>query len=403
MLGCNTCGSPQLHSCGCKPKLDIWTRPQSMGRPEVSSCEPQTNSDCNTCNDPVNPTCTFNWSITPLQTTSGGTVSFNGKNFPPNGSYQVRVTGPQTDYYWPVTSDSAGVVLATLEIGLLPGSYQFTPVVTNCTGYPKRNSVSVVASGPIDTTGPCSCLGMVTVQPTFVNPTIYSGTQIPLVITVSNNNSCPATNITMPPLVLPAGLTPVTPIELGGITIAGNSSQTFTFMLNANNATAGDIQAGVTVPPTTVVYKCGGVTFFAGGGSTYGTIKSVATGNCNIAISQFSVAPLTVANGGSVTYTLKIKNTGTNPIVNMNLAAISLSSGIVTFAPATNLVATGINLAAAAEHIVTVTGTVTAAPLAVAGQHAHQILVNPGDVTATCSFGTISNQLPAATTLIING
>jgi hypothetical protein len=374
-----------------------------MGREPEASCVPQSNSDCDSCNDPVNPTCAFNWSITPLQAISNGVVTFNGTNFPANGVFQVRVVGPQADYYWTVTSDNAGVVLATMHIGLLPGSYQFTPIVPDCVGRPKRNAITVVASGPIDTSGPCSCLGMVTITPTILNPTIYSGTQIPIVLVVKNSNSCPATDIILAPLVLPTGLTSSIPIQLTGITIAPNSSQTFTYLVNANNASAADIQAGVTVPANIATYKCGGVTFFAGGGSSYGTIKSTVTGNCAIAISQFSVAPLTVANGGSVTYTLKIQNTGTNPIVNMNLAAVPIASGVVTFTPAANLTAAGINLAAGAEHTVTLTGTVTASPLAIGGQHAHQVLINAGAVTGTCNFGQISNMLPAATTLIING
>lgn len=403
MAGCSNCGASQMHSCGCKPKIDFWTYPQAMGRNETAPCPTQSNSDCDSCNDPVNPTCAYNWSITPLQAISNGAVTFNGTNFPANGIFQVRVVGPQADYYWPVTSDNAGVVLATMNIGYLAGSYQFTPEVSNCTGRPHRNSISVVASGPIDTSGPCSCLGMVTITPTIVNPTIYSSTQVPIVLTVKNSNSCPATDITLPALVLPAGLTSTTPIQLTGITIPPNSSQTFTYLVNANNASTADIQAGIVVPPNVATYKCGGVSFFAGGGSSYATIKSTVTGNCSLAISQFSVAPLAVANGGPVTYTLKIKNMGTNPIVNMNLASVALASGVVSLAPAGNLNAVGINLAAGAEHTVTVTGNVTAAPLAVGAQHAHQVLINAGAVTGTCSFGQISNMLPAATTLIING
>lgn len=278
MSGCNNCGASLMHSCGCKPKLDVWTRPQTMGREDANLCKPQSNSDCSPCNDKLNPACAYNWSITPLQTSSGGVVTFNGLNFPPNGIFQVKVTGPQADYYWPVTSDNAGVVLATMETGILPGSYQYKPEVPNCTGRPHRNSITVVASGPIDNSGPCSCLGMVTITPTIVDPTIYSGTQIPIVITVRNSNSCPATEVTMPPLVLPNGLSSGAPIALTGVTIPANSSRTFTYLVNANNATTSDIQVGVIVPASQSTYRCGGAQFFAGGGSTYGTIKSSTTG-----------------------------------------------------------------------------------------------------------------------------
>jgi hypothetical protein len=402
MPGCNNCGASQLHSCGCKPKLDIWTRPQSMGRDKTTDCQPQSNSDCSPCNDKLNPTCAYNWSITPIQAASGGIVTFSGMNFPPNLHFNVKVVGPQADYYWPITSDSTGTVLATMAIGLLAGSYQFTPEVANCTGRPKRNSITVVASGPIDNSGPCSCLGTVSISPTIVNPTIYSGTKIAVVLIVRNTNSCPATDVTLPAIVLPDGLTSSVPLALTGISVPPNSSRTFTYELNAINASDADKQVALIVPPSSATYKCGGVSFFAGGGSSYGSIKSTVTGNCALAISQFSVTPAAITVGATVSYTLKVKNTGTNKIVNLNMASLSLASSIVTITPVANLAISNINLDAGAEHTVTIGGVVTAPSLTAGQQHAHQVLINAGTIIGTCNFGQISNMLPAATTLIVN-
>lgn len=400
MSGCNKC---KPHSCGCAPKLDVWTRPLTLGRED-----PHCHTDCaSPCEPPIDLTaCHFSWSITPIQNTAGGTVTFSGVNLPANAIFQVHVVGTNTNYYWTINADAAGVANATMTLPLEVGSYQFTPIVHSCRALPASNSVSVVASGPI-TPGSCNCLGNVVILPSFLtqNGNIYAGTQVPLILTITNTNSCPATEINMPQLVLPTGLTNagVGTISLSNITVPGNSTQTFTYLLNATNNTNADLPVSISVPAQTSSYKCANVTFFAGGGSAYASIKSTVTGSCNLIVEEFSVAPAAIANGGSATYTLKIKNTGTNAISNLQFGPLSLVSGIVTSSPPVSLAGVSINLAAGATHTTTATANFTAAPLASGQQHGHQVLIPAGAITATCNFGQISNMMPAANTLIING
>jgi hypothetical protein len=232
---------------------------------------------------------------------------------------------------------------------------------------------------------------------------MYSGDKTSLVLTVRNTNSCPAKEISVPTIVLPTGLSSTTQINLSNVTVAGNSSVTFTYEVTANNTTATDIQTEIRLMPNTMTYKCGGTTFFAGGGSSHATIKSSVTGNCALAITELSVTPAAIANGGAVTYVMKVKNTGTNAIVNMNLAPVALSSLLATFTPASTLSISNVNLAVGAEHTITIAGNVTVSPLPAGTQHAHQVLINSGAVTGTCNYGLISNQLPKVATLIING
>ena len=403
MSGC--CDTPK--PCHKSPVVDIWTRPLNMGREEFNSC-------CNSCAsggccekeasdcDTINTTgCNFSWSITPIQTTPGGTVTFNGINLPPNANFQVKVVGTNTEYYWSIQSDSAGGAIATMQMPIAAGPYQFTPIVNNCRALPLRNSVTVIAAIDVGTS-PCDCLGTVVIQPVFVETILYSGTQTNLLFTVTNTNSCPATEINLPPITLPNGLVSG-PISLNNVTVAGNSIQTFTFAITANNSTASDIQAGVVIPAQFATYKCNGVTHYAGGGSAYATIKSTVTGSCNLIIESFTVSPIAISNNGTATYTLKVKNTGTNPINNLQFGPINLASGIVATTPPVSLAASGVSLAAGATHTVTATAAFKATPLTVGQQHAHQILIPAGAITADCNFGQISNMLPSATSLIING
>lgn len=402
MSGCSKCNK---HSCGCKPSLDIWTRPLSLERD--NSCEPDPCKTSDPCDAPVDITgCNFSWSITPLQTTAGGPANFRGVNLPPNITFQVRVTGNNnnTDYYWTINSDSAGVANAVMNMPRLQGSYQFTPIVNRCNALPKRNSIEVVIgnSGEIAPT-PCTCDGAVIIKPVFVDTIIYSGTRIALTLVITNTNSCAVTELTMPILALPTGLAAVdlAGIKITNLTVPGNSSVTETFLVDVTNNTAGDIQAGVVVPASTSNYRCKGSLYFTGGGSAYATIKSLATGNCALVIENFSVLPSVIANTVSATYSLTIKNTGTNPLTNLAFGPISLLGANVAMLPNITLGVSAVSLAAGTSQTYTATGVFTKSGPALGVPFAHQVTIPSGAITATCSFGQISNQQPSTAVLII--
>jgi uncharacterized membrane protein len=363
-----------------------------MGRQEHKHCCSQCEEE-KTCSSSTN--CTFSWSITPIQTTAGSPITFSGVNLPPNLTFQVRVKGANTDYYWTITSNDAGVANASMSAPVAEGSYQFTPVVASCTPAPSRNSITVVASGTNPET-PCDCLGSVSIKPIFLNPILYSGTTNKLSLIVTNTNRCPATNITMPALALPSGLTGV--ISVANIAVPGNSSVTLTYDVIANNSTSSDIQATVTVPAQTATYKCNDTPYFAGGSSAYATIKSPATGSCALAITDFSVAPNSIASGGSATFSLTIKNTGGSTLTDLAFGPISLASGVVTPVPTVTLAASGVTLAAGATKVVTAMATFTKSQT---GNYAHTVTIPSGAITAKCNFGNISNLNPASTVLII--
>lgn len=382
-------------SCGCNsttPTFQAYTNPLAMGRQEHKHCCTQCEQE-KPCSSSTN--CTFSWSITPIQTTAGSPVTFSAVNMPPNLTFQVKVKGTNTDYYWTITSNDAGVANATMEAPLAAGSYQFTPVVATCTPAPSRNSITVVASGTLPNT-PCDCLGSVSIKPVFVTPTIYSGTTTKLSLVVTNTNRCPATNITMPTLAMPAGLTGN--ISIANLAVPGNSSVTLTFDVVANNSTNSDIQATVTVPAQTATYKCNDTSYFAGGSSGYATIKSPVTGSCALAITEFKVTPSSIKTGAQATFSLTIKNTGTTELTNMEFGPISLASSVVTVSPVVTLAANGVTLAAGATKVITATGAFVKSQ---AGNYAHQVTIPSGAITAKCNFGNISNLNPANAVLII--
>lgn len=398
------CFKPPVTDCS-QAKVSIWTTPPAMGRHDCGCAPAPVPALCDPCGSTSNVgDCEFSWSLLPFEVSPGGIAKFTAVNLPPNIQFHLDITGEGTNYLLALTSNGAGVCNADVVMPLLGGTYQITPQVQNCTAKPLRNSVTVVTA--VQNPGaPCECLGTVTITPVFVTPVMYSGTQVDVAFVVTNHNSCPATDITLPALTLGDGLTAIPGDELAisGLTVAGNSSTTLTHRVTVANGTADDLNVNISVPQSTATYKCGGATFYAGGGAGYGVIKSSATGTCALAIDSFGFSPASIVNGGTALVTLVLKNNGSNPITNVAIGPINVGAGIVTCTPASDLEAVGETIAPGASLTLTATCAFTAAPLAVGTQHAHQLLIPAGAAVGTCNFGNVSNVMPAGASLIING
>jgi len=344
------------------------------------------------CAWPIGPTTphqNYNWTVSPATIQEGSQVTLNVAGLAPTALFTVRITSSNGDIsYWPLQADEDGNI-TNAKYRLCDGglSYIFTPIYG--TGTPNISSYSVDVL-PCGTIIDCSCNGTVIIKPVLTANTVAAGQYVTLRLIVTNTNECPISNLTLPALSLPTGLTAFPSVEIQNETVNGKSTKTFEFNLLAQNATNDPLTLNITVPTSTGTYECGGDTFYAGGGSAALTILPSAGALCGLSIEEFSISPASGGEAVERTFTLTVKNIGTATITNLTMPAINfaISGFTVTSGDTSISIPPVASLAADATHTVTKscylesTGALPAT---------YTLQIPAGYIYATCAGSLINN------------
>jgi hypothetical protein len=342
--------------------------------------------------------CQYQWAISPSQVASGGLVTFTALGLPPSQAFQVLVQGNNSEFIWQLVSDAAGKILGeTLQLPTNGSVFVFKPIVAGCTALPAARQVTMEACNAVAAT---TCNGSVTITPQFGLQQTEAGQAVILALVISNTNSNPVSNVTLPTVTLPSTLSGQ-PITFSQVSIPGNSQITRSFTLIPTNATTEDLVAVIDVPSNTGTYNCGTQTYSVGGGQTSVVIKAGVRNVCGLEIQGLTLSPNPVVSGSSVTASLVVRNTGNTTITNVTLNGLLFDNPPnVTTTPANaNISFTGISIEAGATHVATAQFLLTK----LAGTTVvHTINVPANAVTATCNGGLIGNTSPYSTTVVIN-
>lgn len=342
--------------------------------------------------------CQYQWAISPSQVASGGLVTFTAIGLPASQAFQVLVQGNNSEFIWQLVSDAQGKVLGEqLQLPANGSIFMFKPITAGCTALPaSREVVMSSTNAPVSTT----CNGTVTVNPQFSLQQTPAGQSVILTLVISNTNSNPVSNVTLPTVAMPSTLTGQA-VTFQQVSLAGNSQITRSYILIPSNATIDDLVATVAVPSNSGTYQCGGQTYSLGGGQTSLVIKAGIQVTCGLEIQALTLYPNPLVSGSTVTATLVLRNSGNTTITNVVLNSLLFDTPpTVTSSPvnATMSIA-GVSISAGATHTETTQFTLTKSA---GGAVVHTVTIPANAVTATCNGSLIGNTLPYSTTIVIN-
>ncbi len=342
--------------------------------------------------------CQFQWTVSPQQVVAGGLVTFTATGLQPLQAFQVLVTGNNAEYVWQISANAQGKVLdEKLQMPLNGALFTFKPLVAGCSAIPAQAQVmlEVCNAMPIG-----NCNGTVTITPIFAVQQTTAGQSTILSLVISNTNTNPVTNVTLPAISLPASLTGQI-VSFSQVSVPGNSQITRSFNLIPVNATSDDVVALLDIPSNTATYTCGGQTFSAGGGQTSVTIKGGVQTSCSLEIQSLSISPNPAVSGSSFTATLVVRNSGNGLLSNTTLTSLLFDNPpTVTATPANAAMSfSGIAIAAGATHTETKQFVLTKSA---GGSVVHTITIPANAVTATCNGALVGNVQPYSTTVVIN-
>ena len=204
------------------------------------------------------------------------------------------------------------------------GTLNINAIQYNCVATYILTIMPVNNEVPEELNPPDKCKYPITVVPKFNRPSIPTGTNATLTLTVCNQNSdflfC-----TLPELTLPSELSSLSPIKITNERIAANTCRDFNFTVSGLNSTALVKNLDLIIPPNT--YTCDGANYQTSISSASVLIlPEVQT--CGLETLSFLAAPTTVLQGEDVTIRLTLKNIGSGTSSQITLNAVQLPTAL---------------------------------------------------------------------------